>query len=123
MSQIENQNGERPATRRRWYWLATGAVLLLYLLVARGTIEAYREVGAGFSWNPQDRIQFYVLLLVPQLSMLCAVTTMIYIVVAKSASLGVKVLWALVLLVALIGWPVSCGTGALLTYHGSWIAH
>jgi len=55
--------------------------------------------------------------------MLCAVTTMSYIVVVKSAALEAKVLWAVVLLVALSGWPVSCGTGALLTNHGSWIAH
>jgi hypothetical protein len=63
-------------------------------------------------------------LLGPPLCALCAALTLVFIGYAKTASPNAQMFWALLLIGAVFGWPVSCGTGALLTAGSSgWIAH
>ena len=109
---------------RGFSWVATVVVLVGYVPIAGGTIRACERVFSSATFDARDRSAFYLGLLTPPLFALCAALMMIYIGRDKSAGNGVRMLWALLLLGAVIGWPVSCATGVLLTPSpGPWMSH
>jgi hypothetical protein len=124
MSPSGSQNPEKKTVTRGWSWVATVAVLLAYFPIAGGTIKACERVFSSTTFDAQNRGAFYLGLLTPPLFALCAALVMTYIGRAKSAGNGARMLWALLLLGAVIGWPVSCATGVLLTPSpGPWMSH
>jgi hypothetical protein len=76
-------------------------------------------------FNREDTTNsFYSALLVPPLLALGVLLLLTHIEWAKSAGDGARIIWALLLVGAVIGWPVSCAAGAVLTpSRSSWIAH
>jgi uncharacterized membrane protein YhaH (DUF805 family) len=106
---------------RGFYWVATVAVLIVYVAIARGTIESCETVFSSTTFDAGARRVYYLGLLTPPLFALCAALMMTYIGRAKSAGNGAWMLWALLLLGAVIGWPVSCATGVLLTPGSSMV--
>jgi hypothetical protein len=124
MSPAGSQNPKKKNKIIRGFsWVATVAVLIVYLPIAGTTIDACKEVYSSIVFN-QDRGAFYLGLLTPPLLALCAALMMTHIERAKSAGKRARMLWALLLLGAVIGWPVSCATGAMLTPSpGSWMSH
>jgi hypothetical protein len=116
MSPTESQNPKKKnRVIRGFCWVATVAVLIVYVAIAGGTIEACETVFSSTTFDARARSVYYLGLLTPPLFALCAALMMTYIGRAKSASNGARMLWALLLLGAVIGWPVSCATGVLLT--------
>ena len=87
------------------------------------TIDACKEASSSAVFE-HNRGALYLELLTPPLLALCAALMMTRIERSKSAGKGARMLWALLLLGAVIGWPASCATGGLLTPSpGSWMSH
>ena len=100
--------------RRVWSWAATIAAIALYVPIASLLVKATKHV---------DFAPLYAVLLGPPLCALCAAFTLAFIGYARTASPNAQVYWVLLLIAALLGWPVSCASGAVMTSGGSgWLA-
>ena len=120
MSPTASQNPKKKNKIIRGFsWVATVAVLIVYVAIAGGTIEACETVFSSTTFDARARSVYYLGLLTPPLFALCAALMMTYIGKAKSAGNGARTLGLAA------AWrsdrrAVSCATGVLLT-PGSWM--
>jgi hypothetical protein len=123
MSATGRQSPKWKKVGRACSWLGTIAVLLFYIPLAAGTAEACKKLSSSTIFDPQVRDGLYLGLLTPPLLALCTALMMLYIGCFKSSRHGAQMLWALMLLGAMIGWPVSCASSAMLNERGTWMSH
>lgn len=114
----ENLGGPPSAQGVRWGWSL--AALAIYVPIAGQVLEASKRTSLLFFLPSPTQ----VLLFGPPLCALCAAFTLSYIGSGNAKSRDPQTYWLLLLLAAFLGWPVSCGTSAVLTAgSGVWLAH
>ena len=103
-------------------WIATLAAVAIHAPLASDTVSASERLQSMFRGDVMTRLQFLAFLLIPPCSALGATIVVAQLTRTRASRDRLIALWTVLVLVALMGWPVSCVTGAAINYGGSsWI--